>query len=76
MSFVSNWAKTGKGWFYGLKLYITSDLKRKILAIKFTSSNVCDSKVFMESNKDIKGIFVADGGYVSKKPAERILHGR
>jgi len=26
MKFVSNWAKTGKGWFYGLKLHITSDL--------------------------------------------------
>ncbi len=66
MSFVANWAKTGKGWFYGLKLHITSDLKRKILAVKFTSANACDSKVFMELNKDLTGIFVADGGYVSK----------
>jgi len=66
MKLVSHWAKTGKGWFYGLKLHITSDLKRKILAIKFTSGNVCDSKVFPELNKNMEGIFVADGGYVSK----------
>lgn len=66
MKFVSNWAKTGKGWFYGLKLHITSDLKKRILAVKFTSGNACDSKVFPSLNKDLEGIFVADGGYVSK----------
>ncbi len=66
MSFLSNWAKTGKGWFYGLKLHITSDLKKNILAVRFTSGNTHDSKVFMELNKDLTGIFVADGGYVSK----------
>lgn len=66
MKFVSNWAKTGKGWFYGLKLHITSDLKKKILAIRFTSGNACDSKVFMELNKNLEGLFIADGGYVSK----------
>jgi len=26
MKFVSNWAKTGKGWFYGLKMHITSEM--------------------------------------------------
>jgi len=66
MKFLSSWVKNGKGWFYGLKLHITSDLKKKILAIRFTSANACDSKVFMELNKNLNGIFVADGGYVSK----------
>ena len=66
MKFVANWAKTGKGWFYGLKLHITSDLKRRILSVKFTSGNTHDSKVFMELNKNLEGMFVTDGGYVSK----------
>lgn len=80
MNFFSDWGKNGKGWFYGLKLHITTDLKRRILSIKFTSGNTRDSKVFMDLNKDLKGIFVADGGYISKnlqtefyREGERIL---
>jgi len=71
MSLLSNWGKNGKGWFYGLKLHLTSDLKRNILSVRFTSGNAPDSKVFMELNKDIDGIFVADGGYISKDLQEK-----
>lgn len=68
----SGWGKNGKGWFFGLKMHITTDLKRKLLAVKFTPGNTSDSQVFMELNKDIAGIFVADGAYISEKLAKEI----
>lgn len=62
----AHWGYTGKGWFYGLKLHLTSDLKRKILAIKITSGNTPDRTVFLKLNRNLKGIFIADAGYISK----------
>ena len=70
MAGLASWGKTGKGWFYGLKLHITANLKRKILAIRFTSGNVNDRSVVMKLNKGLFGIFVADAGYLSAKLAE------
>lgn len=67
MQGLASWKKTGKGSFYGLKLHITTDFKRKLLAIRFTGGNVDDRKIFMRLNKGLYGIFVADAGYVSRK---------
>lgn len=67
MQGIAQWGKTGKGWFYGLKLHLTCDLKRKLLAILFTSGNTHDTKAFMKLNKDLKGLFIADAGYLSEK---------
>lgn len=67
MSFFSNWAKNGKGWFYGMKLHLTTDLNRKLLSFKFTSGNVHDTQAFMSLNKFLEGVFVADAGYCSEK---------
>ena len=66
------WGKNGKGWFFGLKMHITTDLKRKLLAVKFSPGNTPDSQMFMELNKEINGIFVADGAYVSEKLAAEV----
>lgn len=66
----SQWGKTGKGWFYGLKLHLTTDIDRKLLSFKFTPGNTHDSKVFLGLNKNINGIFVADAGYCSEKLAK------
>lgn len=68
----ANWGKNGKGYYFGLKMHITTDLKKKLLSVRFTSSNVSDSQVFMDLNKDISGIFVADAAYVSKELSEKI----
>lgn len=70
MKFFSEWGKTGKGWFYGLKLHITTDLNRKLLSFRFSSGNVHDSKVFLDLNKNLEGVFVADAGYCSDKLAK------
>ena len=61
------WGHNGKGYYYGLKLHLTADLNRKVLAVKFTAANVDDRKVCLSLNKDLTGIFVADSGYVSSQ---------
>ena len=64
---LASWGYTGKGSFFGLKLHITADFDKKLLAVKFTSGNTDDREVFRDLNKDLLGLFVADSGYVSKK---------
>lgn len=70
MQGIASWGKTGKGkkdWFYGLKLHMTTDLKRKILSIVFSAGNVHDVKIFIKLNKDLMGLFFVDAGYISEK---------
>ena len=67
MSQLSTWSKTGKGWFYGLKLHLTSDLNSKILALRFTSANSNDRQVCRQMNDKLRGLFVADAGYISRE---------
>ena len=62
----ADWGKTGKGWFYGLKLHITTDLKKKLLSLRFSSGDVHDKTVFMKLNKGLYGIFIADAAYLSE----------
>lgn len=64
---LSQWGHSGKGSFYGLKLHITSDINGKLLSVYFTKGNTNDRVPFMQLNKDIDGIFVADAGYTSEK---------
>lgn len=66
MNSYANWAHGPKGWYYGLKLNLTADLNRNILAVSLGSGNSDDRKTFMKMNKDMIGIFVADAGYISK----------
>ena len=73
MAFFANWGKTGKGWFYGLKLHFTANLKKKLLAIAFTSGNVDDRAVAVKLNRGLFGIFAADAGYVSEKLAREFF---
>lgn len=67
MNFLASWGHSGKGLFYGLKLYLTSDLWRQMLSLRFTPGNVHGTKTFMKLNRDLDGIFVADAEYVSTK---------
>ncbi len=73
MSAYATWAHGPKGWYYGLKMSITTDLKRNLLAVSLGSGNSSDRKTFKEMNKDMMGIFVADAGYISKD-LEREFH--
>lgn len=77
---LASWSKTGKGWFYGLKLHVTADLEGRMLALRFTSGNSDDRGIFKKMNRLLRGIFVADAGYISEElerdffiPNERIV---
>lgn len=70
MKELAKFGKSTKGMYFGFKLHLISDLRRKILALKFTSANVHDTKVVIPLSKDLEGIFVADAGYISKKLQE------
>ncbi len=63
---LATWAHGPKGWYFGLKMSITTDLKRSLLAIRFGSGNSNDRETFKKMNKNLMGIFVADAGYISK----------
>src|SRR3990167_526775 len=69
MSGLATWGKTRTGWFYGLKLHLTSDCEGRILSFSFTPGNTGDRSQFMKLNKALSGIFVADGGYLSERLA-------
>ena len=62
----ASWSQTGKGFFFGLKLHLSADLEDRVLALSFTSANSDDRAVFKKMNAALRGIFVADAGYVSK----------
>lgn len=69
MKGLAKFGRGSKGTFYGLKLHIITDLKRKLLAIRFTGGNVNDQKVVIPLSQDLTGIFIADAGYASDKLA-------
>lgn len=64
---LAEWSRTGKGSFYGLKLHLSSDARGRVLALKFTAGNSDDRGIFKKMNEKLKGLFVADAGYVSQK---------
>lgn len=67
MKTLASWSKTSKGWFYGLKLHLSVDLEGKIVGINFTTGKASDREVLKSMNKDLRGVFVADAGYLSEK---------
>lgn len=67
MRALSAWSKTGKGSFYGLKLHLSGDVEGRVLALKLTPGNSDDRAVFRRMNDKLRGLFVADAGYVSEK---------
>ena len=70
MAGLSAWDHNGKGHFYGLKLHLTADLEKRILAIKIASADKDERQVFIPLNKDLYGLFVCDAGYVSQELEE------
>ena len=53
----------GGGISFCLALY--DDLNGKIVGLHFSSANASDREMLKVMNKDLRGIFVADAGYVS-----------
>lgn len=71
MEGLASYGYSAKGFYYGLRLSITTDLDRRLLNIHFTSANGNDRDAFLKMNKDIHGIFVADAGYISAELARK-----
>jgi len=67
MRLLSAWGRSGKGFYYGLKMTMTRDDDGRILSLVFSPANIDDRKLFRKANKAIKGIIVADAGYCSKE---------
>ncbi len=67
MKSLASWSKTSKGWFYGLKLHLSVDLNGRIIGMNFTTGKASDREVLKTMNKGLRGIFVADAGYVSSE---------
>jgi transposase len=67
MKGLAKFGRSSKGTFFGLKLHIVTDLKRKLLSLKFTAGNVDDREVVLELTEEIVGYLIADAGYIKKK---------
>ena len=67
MKGLAEWSKSSKGWFYGLKLHLSSDLEGRVLALRLTPGNSDDRGIFKKMNEKLKGLFGADAGYISKE---------
>jgi hypothetical protein len=63
----AEYRKKGNTTFYGLKLHIITDLKRKLLSINFTGAKTDDRAVVIRMADGLTGIFMADAGYISDK---------
>ena len=71
MKTFASWGKTGKGYFYGLKLHLIADLEGRLLAVKFTTGETDDRATVIDLSKGLAGIFIGDAGYVSQDLAKR-----
>jgi hypothetical protein len=67
MKGLAEWGHSGKGFFYGLKLGLSTDLLDRMLGILLAPGNTDDREMFREINKKLYGIFVADAGHISEK---------
>ena len=68
-------AKRGKstmGWFFGFKLHVVINDKGELLAIQITPGNVDDRKVLSKMTAGLKGMLLADKGYISKKKFQEL----
>lgn len=62
----ASFMRGAKGTYFGLKLHMCSDLKRRILSIRFTTANKDEREMVIDLCEDLDGIFLADAGLISK----------
>jgi hypothetical protein len=66
----ASWGKGGKGFYYGIKLHLTTDVNKSLLAVAFSPATTDDRAPFLKMNKNMDGLFVADAGYISQALAD------
>ena len=67
MKGLASFGRSSKGTYFGLKMHLIADFRRKMLRVKFTSANVDDRDLVIPMSKDLLGILVGDAGYIKKK---------
>ncbi len=67
MKDVASMSKSSHGWYYGMKLHLTTDFKGKMLALRITSADGSDRETAKEMNKDLWGVIILDSGYVKEE---------
>ena len=55
------------GWFFGFKLHAVCDSLGRLVSLMITSGNTDDRKFVFKLLKGLKGLCIADAGYVSKE---------
>ncbi|MBI2812547.1 MAG: IS982 family transposase, partial [Candidatus Melainabacteria bacterium] len=59
--------KSSMGWFFGFKLHVVCDSLGRLVSLLLTPGNTDDRKFVLKLLKGLKGLCIADAGYVSKK---------
>ena len=59
--------KSSMGWFFGFKLHVVCDSLGRLVSLLITPGNTDDRKFALKLLKGLRGLCVADAGYVSKK---------
>jgi hypothetical protein len=59
--------KTSLGYFFGFKLHMVCDALGRLVSLLITPGNTDDRKFVLKLLKGLKGLVVADAGYLSKK---------
>lgn len=67
MKGLAEFGRSSKGVFFGLKLHMITDFKRKLLSFRFTAGKTDDREVVFELTKEIVGYLIADAGYLKKE---------
>jgi len=67
MKGLASFGRNSKGTYFGLKMHLISDFRRKMLRVRFTSANVDDRDLVIPMSKDLRGILIGDAGYIKKK---------
>ena len=60
-------SKSSMGWFFGFKLHAVCDSLGRLVSLMITSGNTDDRKFVFTLLKGLKGLCIADAGYVSGK---------
>lgn len=65
--------KSSRGWFFGFKLHTVINTQGDLLSLCITPGNTDDRTVVMKLLKQLKGLAVADAGYLSKKLMQKLF---
>ena len=69
---VAKRGKSSTGWFFGFKLHIVCDSLGRLVSLLITPGNTNDRKFVLKLLIGLKGLCIADAGYLSKKLTQEL----